>query len=100
MAFQAASTFGTRQAEALVDLGVVAVNLRVFASRTSAAVMAVVKADAYGHGARQVARTALNHGATWLGVSFVAEALALREAHIDAPILTLMHTSDTDLARA
>lgn len=53
------------------------------------AVMAVVKANGYGHGAIQVARTAMNAGAKWLGVALLDEALALREAGIDVPILVL-----------
>ena len=52
-------------------------------------IMAVVKADAYGHGAVQCARTALNSGAEYLGVATVDEAIKLREALINAPILVL-----------
>jgi alanine racemase len=51
--------------------------------------MAVVKANAYGHGDVQVARAALEGGATWLGVALVEEGLALREAGIDQRILLL-----------
>ena len=51
--------------------------------------MAVVKADGYGHGAVQVAGAALEGGAAWLGVALVEEGLALRRAGIDAPILVL-----------
>ena len=51
--------------------------------------MAVVKADAYGHGAVTVAQTALQSGATWLGVATVPEGIQLREAGITAPILIL-----------
>jgi len=54
-----------------------------------AAILAVVKADGYGHGAVPVARAALDAGATWLGVALVEEGVALREAGIDAPILVL-----------
>lgn len=55
-------------------------------------VMAVLKADAYGHGALRVARTALNNGARMLGVACLGEALALRRAGIAAPILILGYT--------
>ena len=55
-------------------------------------VMAVLKADAYGHGALKVARTALNNGASWLGVACVGEAVTLRRAGIESPILTLGFT--------
>ncbi|KST66556.1 alanine racemase [Mastigocoleus testarum] len=51
--------------------------------------MAVVKADAYGHGAVTVAQTALKSGANWLGVATVPEGIELREAGINAPILIL-----------
>jgi alanine racemase len=51
--------------------------------------MAVVKADAYGHGDVAVARAALEAGASWLGVALVEEGLGLRAAGIDAPILVL-----------
>jgi alanine racemase len=51
--------------------------------------IAVVKANAYGHGAYQVAKTALRAGATYLAVAFLDEALALREKGIKAPILVL-----------
>jgi len=54
--------------------------------------MAVLKADAYGHGARRVARTVLHNGATWLGVACLGEAVELRQAGIGAPILNLGYT--------
>jgi alanine racemase len=53
------------------------------------ALMAVVKADAYGHGSIEVAKTVLAAGATWLAVATVPEGIELREAGIDAPILLL-----------
>src|SRR5215472_15854108 len=54
------------------------------------AVMAVVKAGGYGHGAVAAARAAVRGGARWLGVVHVAEALELRAAGIDTPLLCLM----------
>jgi alanine racemase len=54
--------------------------------------MAVVKGNAYGHGAIAVSTTALNNGAEFLGVSALSEALELRSAGINAPILILGHT--------
>jgi alanine racemase len=54
-----------------------------------AQLMAVVKADAYGHGDAAVARAALEGGATWLGVALVEEGFGMRDAGIDAPILVL-----------
>jgi alanine racemase len=65
-----------------------------------AQVMAVVKADAYGHGAVPVARAALAGGATWLGVAHVHEALALRAAGIEADVLAWILTPGTDLVPA
>jgi len=55
--------------------------------------MAVVKADAYGHGAVTVAQVALKSGATWLGVATIPEGIELREAGITAPILVLGATN-------
>jgi len=55
-------------------------------------IMAVLKADGYGHGAVRSARTAIQHGASYLGVACVSEAVALREAGIQAPILVLGYT--------
>jgi alanine racemase len=61
--------------------------LRILSAHTQ--LMAVVKADAYGHGAVTVAQTALESGASWLGVATVPEGIQLREAGIKAPILIL-----------
>lgn len=76
-----------------IDLGALAHNTaHLKALAGDAALMAVIKADGYGHGAVQVARTALRHGATWLGVACVPEAAAIRQAGIDAPTLILGYT--------
>ena len=82
--------------ELTVDLAAVAANLRTIASRTDAAVMAVVKADGFGHGAVDVARTALANGATWLGVTSLAEALPLRAAGLDGRMLSWLNPADLD----
>lgn len=79
-----------------VDLDAVAVNTRLFARRTSGELMAVVKADGFGHGAAEVARTALVHGATRLGVTSLEEAFALRAAGIAAPVLSWLNPLDAD----
>lgn len=71
-----------------VDLDAVAHNVGLLSSFDSE-LMAVVKADAYGHGSVAVARTALEAGATWLGVALVEEGLALRAAAVQAPVLVL-----------
>jgi alanine racemase len=78
--------------EAVVDLAAIAHNVRVLATAAGPAeVMAVVKADAFGHGAAEVADAAVRHGASWLGVTSVAEALALRTAGLRAPILLWLY---------
>ncbi len=63
-------------------------------------VMAVVKANAYGHGAVECARAAVAGGADWLGVADIAEALELRDAGIEVPILAWLHHPDADFAEA
>lgn len=95
----AAPTRGTG-AELHVDLDAVAHNTAVLASRTDAALMAVVKADGFGHGAAAVARTALAHGASSLGVTSIDEALALRAAGVRAPVLSWLNPVDADVAAA
>jgi len=62
--------------------------------------MAVVKADAYGHGAVSVAQTALKAGASWFGVATVPEGIQLREAGIEAPILILGATYTSEQVQA
>lgn len=66
----------------------------------STALMAVVKADAYGHGAIPVAQAALDAGASWLGVATVPEGIELRQAGISAPILVLGATQSPEQIRA
>ncbi|MBP2215752.1 alanine racemase [Arthrobacter sp. CAN_C5] len=84
-----------------IDLSAVRHNVRHIADVVSPAkVMAVVKADGYGHGALPVARAALQSGATWLGVAHITEALQLREAGIEAPILAWLHTVESDFGAA
>ena len=86
---------------AAVDLDAIAHNVRVLRERAgSAQVMAVVKADGYGHGAAQVGRAALAAGAAELGVATVAEALALRRDGITAPVLAWLHPPGTDFGPA
>ena len=77
-----------------IDLQAIGQNVRWVAEHVGPGVdvLAVLKADGYGHGAIKVARTVLNHGATWLGVACLGEAIALRRALVDAPILILGYT--------
>lgn len=74
-----------------VNLGNVAYNVKEFRSHIPGPtrLMAVVKADAYGHGAAEIARAALAAGADWLAVALVEEGIRLRQAGLAAPILIL-----------
>lgn len=78
-----------RSTIAVVDLSAIGDSIRSIRDRIgrSRHLMAVVKADGYGHGAVPVARTALRHGADWLGVALPEEGVELREAGITARIL-------------
>jgi alanine racemase len=88
-------------AEAVVDLAAIAHNVQVLRDHAgSSQVMAVVKADGYGHGASQVARAALAAGAAEVGVATIDEALALRRDGITAPVLAWLHPPGTDFAPA
>ncbi len=72
-----------------IDLSAVRSNSAQILKETGTALMAIVKGDAYGHGAVEVSRTALAGGASWLGVARYNEARALRQAGIRVPILVL-----------
>ena len=93
---------GTRDtARVTVDLDAISRNVEVLRKHAgSAAVMAVVKADAYGHGLLPSARAALGGGASWLGVAQLSEAMALRDDGIRAPLLSWLHVPGTDFAGA
>lgn len=81
---------GWRPVWAEVDLAAVHANITALREAVApAALLAVVKADAYGHGAVEIGRAAIDAGASWLGVALVEEGVALREAGIDAPVLVL-----------
>ena len=82
-----------------INLGAYAHNLKELKgiSRPPARLMAVVKANGYGHGAVEVAREALQNGAQYLGVARINEAIALRKAGLSAPILIFGY-SPPDLA--
>ncbi|HEU5025930.1 MAG TPA: alanine racemase [Spirillospora sp.] len=78
----------------------VAANVAEIRGRTRSRIMAVVKADGYGHGAVTVAEAAVAAGAAWLGTTSVAEACALRAAGLGVPILTWLHPSGIDAEAA
>ncbi|MEU6152526.1 alanine racemase [Actinosynnema sp. NPDC047251] len=87
------------RAEVVIDLDNLRHNVEYLARLASRAeTMVVVKADGYGHGAVEVARAALEAGATWLGSCSLAEALVLRAAGISAPVLSWLDPAGTDYA--
>lgn len=91
----------TAAAEAVVDLDAIAHNVRLLRELAgSAQVMAVVKADGYGHGAVEAGRAALAAGAAELGVATIDEALALRREGIASPVLAWLHAPGTDFGPA
>ncbi|HUF39819.1 MAG TPA: alanine racemase [Anaerolineales bacterium] len=75
-----------------IDLANIRTNVRLLLAASGTELMAVVKADGYGHGAPAVARAAIEAGATWCGVARLDEALQLRRAGIGVPILVLGYT--------
>jgi len=85
-----------------IDLGALSNNVKELVKFLSPCtqLMAVVKADAYGHGAVAVAKTVLEAGASWLGVATVPEGIQLREDGIQAPILILGATNTPEQIQA
>src|SRR4030065_2653593 len=75
-----------------IDLDAIRNNIQWFLVFSGVPVMAVVKANAYGHGMIPVARAALQAGASWCGVARSEEAFELRTAGLDSPILILGYT--------
>jgi alanine racemase len=77
-----------------IDLGAIAHNMRELRRITArgSRIMAVVKANGYGHGSVEVARCALDNGAELLGVARIGEAVKLRKAGFDAPVLIFGYT--------
>lgn len=103
MSAVAATTYAAPRVSApqlVVDPAAIAANTRLLAARATGELMAVVKADGFGHGAVTVARTALANGATGLGVTSIAEGLTLREAGLRAPVLSWLNPVDADFATA
>ncbi len=88
------STLSARPAWAEINLDHIAHNIGLFRKQVGPVteIMAVVKADGYGHGAIKIAETALQAGASSLAVAFVDEAVDLRQAGITAPIQILGYT--------
>ncbi|WP_051367052.1 alanine racemase [Hamadaea tsunoensis] len=88
------------QATLQVDLDAVTANVRTIRARTRGEVMAVVKADGFGHGQLDVARAALAGGATRLGVTSIDEARPLRAGGLTVPVLSWLNALDADFAAA
>jgi alanine racemase len=88
------------RAEAIIDLDRITENVKNLKAQAGVDLMAVVKADAYGHGLIPVARAALAGGATSLGVALLEEAITLREAGITAPILAWLVPPGSDYTMA
>src|ERR1700722_13662632 len=86
--------------EAVVDLEAIRGNVARLKAGTAADLMAVVKADGYGHGLLPSAHAALAGGANWLGVAILDEALALRSAGISARVLAWLWTAQDTVALA
>ena len=90
----------SNRAEANIDLTAIAANVKKLKATSGTELMAVVKADAYGHGLVPVAKAALNAGASWLGVALVEEAHSLRAAGVTAPILAWLVSPGSNYAAA
>ncbi len=89
-----------QRTEAVVDLAAIRDNVARMKAGTPAELMAVVKADGYGHGLVPSARAAVEGGATWLGTAIVDEAVALRGAGLTVPLLSWLWTpGEADVAR-
>lgn len=84
-------------ARAVVDLGAIRSNVEMLSARTDAEVMAVVKAEGYGHGMVPAAEAAVAGGATWLGAAHLDDALRLRDAGFELPILTWVYAPGAPL---
>ena len=88
------------RAEAIIDLGAIASNIKHLMAISGKPALAVVKADAYGHGLVPVAKQALQAGATWLGVALLEEAVVLRENGVTAPIIAWLTPISDDFDSA
>jgi alanine racemase len=93
------------RAEAVIDTDAIAGNTGLLLAKLrrhngNANLMAVVKADGYGHGAVESARAALRGGASWLGVATPTEAMELRAAGIEAPVLAWLWPAGEDVGPA
>ena len=88
------------RAEVIVDLAAIDANIKRLMKQSGKPALAVVKADAYGHGLVPVARAAMKAGAEWLGTALLEEALLLREAGIRAKVIAWLTPTTDDLSAA
>jgi len=88
------------RASAEINLSAIADNLKLIKGKTNAQVLAVVKADAYGHGLIQVGKAAESAGANWLGTALLEEGIALRNSGIKVPIISWLTPLGEDFKTA
>ena len=88
------------RASAEINLSAIADNLKLIKNKTNSQVLAVVKADAYGHGLLPVARAAHDAGADWLGTALLEEAITLRNGGITKPIIAWLTPMGEDFKAA
>ena len=86
--------------EVLIDLKALKSNLQYIKAKAGVPVLAVVKADAYGHGLIPCAKAASEAGADYLGTALLEEAIAIREAGITTPLLAWLNPPGLDYAKA
>jgi alanine racemase len=88
------------RARAEINLSAIADNLKLIKGKTNAQLLAVVKADAYGHGLIQVGKAAEAAGANWLGTALLEEGIALRNSGIKVPIISWLTPLGEDFKTA
>lgn len=88
------------RASAEINLSAISKNLKFIKSQTKAQVLAVVKADAYGHGLIEVAQQAVAAGADWIGTALLEEGIRLRKSGISTPIISWMTPIGEDFKNA
>lgn len=88
------------RAVAEINLNAIESNLKFIKGKTNAQLLAVVKADAYGHGLIPVSKSAIEAGANWLGTALLEEAVTLRENGIKVPIIAWLTPCGEDFKSA
>ena len=88
------------RAEARIDLSRLSENIKLLKNKCNTKLLAVVKADAYGHGLVEVAKAAETAGADWLGVALLEEAVTLRKNGITSPVLAWLVPPGSDFQSA